>query len=213
MAAKTEWEMWIPCSLDYKQIPLPTLWGGIREDPMGKKGFHPHLVEMSTHPTHGVSGDHARSLTSTHIQWKLGSPSPPLSWKGRHPSPLWAGATRSQAKQWNFHDHPMRSPPPLHSIRAGHKEGRQEVPSHSYLGGVGGDLVGSEILLPPSSSNRAPLPFHPHACPIPHVSRAWVGNLDFYPHLAVMNTPSPWDGVNGGHIWNSKEVCSLSQPG
>lgn len=60
--------MWIPCLLDCNQVLLPTLWGGIREDPMGKKDFHPHLVEMSTHPTHGGSGDHAGSLISAHTQ-------------------------------------------------------------------------------------------------------------------------------------------------
>lgn len=60
MAAKTEWEMWTPCSLDCKEVPLPTLWGGIREDPMGKRDFHPHLVEMNTHLTalHSVGGGH-----------------------------------------------------------------------------------------------------------------------------------------------------------
>ena len=48
---------------DCNQVLLPTLWGGIREDPMEKKDFHSHLVEMSTHlmALHRVEGGHIES--------------------------------------------------------------------------------------------------------------------------------------------------------
>ena len=41
MPAKAEWGMWIPCSLDCNQAPLPTLWDGIREDCMWNRDFIP----------------------------------------------------------------------------------------------------------------------------------------------------------------------------
>ena len=45
------------------RYPSPTLWDGIREDPMGKRDCHPHLVEMSTHlmALHRVEGGHIES--------------------------------------------------------------------------------------------------------------------------------------------------------
>ena len=49
------------------RYPSPTLWDGIREDPMGKRDCYPHLVEMSTHLTalHSVEGGHIQREVRT----------------------------------------------------------------------------------------------------------------------------------------------------